>query len=87
MDMYLGGSSQNVSFSAKLFSFILSENLNSNSIDIVKLLVNKADEYLLKAIVLMSGQIFSLVIWLISDVSYINCTEFEKLRFMAFAAL
>jgi hypothetical protein len=87
MDVYLSSSSQNIGLSTSLFSPVLSKEFNSNSVDVVKLFVHKADDYLLKTVILESSQIFSLVVRLISDVLYINCTEFEKLRFWSFAAL
>lgn len=55
MDVYFGCSSQNISLSAKLFSFIFGEKLHCNSVDIIELLVLKTNEDLLEAVILESG--------------------------------
>jgi len=87
MDMYLSCSANNIGFSAELFSSILGKKLHCNSVDIVEFFVDKTHHNLFKAIILMPGQVFGLMVWLVSDVAYVNCSEFEKLWAMSFAAL
>ena len=87
MNVNFSRSTYNISFSTKLFSSVLSKDLYCHCINVIEFFIYKTHKDLLKAIIFVVNQCFSLMIWFVTNVSYIYCSEFEKLWFIPFAAL
>ena len=86
VDVDAGGSAKYVRFGAKLLPAADGKHLHGDGVDVVDLFVCEVDDYFVEAVVLASLQLDGLVARVVSDVSYMGCSEFEELRLLALAA-
>lgn len=86
MNMYLCTSSEDIGLCAELSSSSWSEYFDSYRIDIIYFIVCKVYNNFLEAIVLSTSECNWFVVWMISDVSYVSSSEFEKFGRRSFVA-
>ena len=79
MDMYLCSSTQDIGFGAHFPPSTLSKHFNSNGIQIMKFIIDKTNQDLVKAIIFITIQQQRFMIRFIANTTYILGTKFEKL--------
>lgn len=87
MDMNFGSGSQNICLSAKLPPSSQSTHLHRDCIDIVNFLVSEVYDNLIETVVFTPLQSDTLVVRVITNVSHVCSSKFEKLRIRSFFAL
>ena len=87
MDVNFGSSSQNISFSTKLSTPAHRTHLHRDSINVVNLEVGEVNDHPIETVIFTSLQSYSLVVGMVTNVSHVCCSKFEKLRIRSFLAI